>query len=165
MKTIMTIIQIYIYSFIATALFFPVSALDTYYIATFNLKILWYIFPIIIISEIINAIIVYKFSKLLSDKIIRKESHKLKLEKIQTKIEKYGFWGIALAGATPLPYSLVLYSLGATKWGNIKKVTLAVLIGRSIKYIALAIVAYFGFSILNIWQTLTNIIKIVYDWL
>ena len=144
------IIQIFIYSFIATAWFLPISSLDVYYVATFDINAIWYILPVVILVEVINANIVYKFSYILSKWVIRKEKTKKKLEIITEKVDKMGFWGIVLVGATPLPYSLVLYSAGVVQWGSVKKFSLAVLIGRSIKYIALAIVAYFGFSILNI---------------
>jgi len=140
-------IQILFYSFIATAFFLPVSTLDSYFLATFNVNNLWYILPFILIAELINANLIYKFSKTLSDKIIRKEKHKKKLEEIQNKIDKIGFWGIAIAGATPLPYSIILYSAGAVKWGNVRKFSLAVLIGRSAKYILLGIIAYFGIEL------------------
>ena len=140
-------IQIFFYSFIATAFFLPISTLDSYFLATFNVNTLWYILPFILIAELINANLIYKFSKILSSKIIRKEKHKKKLEDIQSKIDKIGFWGIALAGATPLPYSIILYSAGAVKWGNIKRFNLAVLIGRSCKYILLSLIAYYGIQL------------------
>jgi len=147
MSILLKFLQIYIYSFIATAFFLPVSSLDVYYTTTFNLETLWYIFPMIILVEVINANIIYKFSRFLSSKIIKSEKKKEQLKKIQDKINGYGFWGIVLAGATPLPYSLVLYSLGAVKWGNVRKFSLAVLIGRSIKYIGLSLIAYYGIQL------------------
>jgi membrane protein YqaA with SNARE-associated domain len=148
MKIIAMFLQIYIYSFIATVFFLPVSGLDVYFISTFSLNTIWYILPILLLCEVINAILVYKFTKGISKLAIRKKKAKLKLEKITSKIHKLGFWGIVLVGATPLPYSLVLYSAGAVQWGNVKKFSLAVLIGRSIKYIGIALLVYFSKGLL-----------------
>lgn len=131
------IVQIILYSIVATVLLLPVSVLDGYYIATFNNYPFLITLPTIIIIDVIVATLLYLFAKTLSRLIIRKEKHKKKLEKID--IEKIGFWGLVLGASTPLPYSLMLYAAGSVQWSNYKKVALAVLIGRTIKYSVITI--------------------------
>lgn len=142
------IITLFLSSLFATATFFPISTLDTYFIATIT-KYHWYItLPITILFEIVTAILVYKFSHLLvpllSKFIKDKNAFKNKVELWGNKISKWGFWGLVIAGASPLPYSFVLYGLGGVHWGNIKIVSLAVFIGRTLKYSAITIALLLG---------------------
>lgn len=141
------IIQIFIYSLIATILLLPVSVLDGYYVTTFSKYPFMLTFIIIIIADIISANLVYLFSKTLSKLVIRKEKTKQKLNIITDKLKKYGFWGLVVVASTPLPYSLMLYTAGSTQWGNHKLFTIAVLIGRIIKYTIITAFVLLGINI------------------
>ena len=145
------IISIILASFFATATFFPVSTLDTYFVATFTKFSPLITVGIIVLAEILSAMIVYKFGYLLVPIILkfikgeeRKQAFRDKVTLWGNKISKIGFWGIVIAGASPLPYSIVLYACGMIRWGNIKQMALAVAIGRGLKYGAFALALIFG---------------------
>ena len=134
-------------SLFATLVIFPISSLDVYYVGSFTRFPFYITLPIIIIVEILTALLAYKFAYWLVPKIIRKEKNKQKLIEMGSKIEKWGFWGLVLVGCTPLPYSITIYAAAAVRWGTVKQFSLAILIGRSIKYSLITIGVLAGIEV------------------
>ena len=138
------ILQLIVNSWIATFLLLPISALDIYYISTFN-KYVWYInLPVLLIIDIFMAFLLIKFGYLISHLVIKSDKNKAKLAKWSDKFSKWGFWGLLIAASTPLPYSLFLYTQGATR--IIKYPMVAVAIGRTIKYGVITALLLLGYA-------------------
>ncbi|HIQ31961.1 MAG TPA: DedA family protein [Methanothermococcus okinawensis] len=57
--------------------------------------------------------------------------------------ERYGVWGVVIAGFTPLPYKVVAWLSGIFKM-SILKFTVGTLIGRFLRFL---LIAYFGHGI------------------
>ena len=92
------------------------------------------------------AFLLIKFGYLISHLIIRSDKNKAKLAKWSEKFSKWGFWGLLIAASTPLPYSLFLYTEGATRVvGN--KAIIAVAIGRTIKYTVITGAMLLGYAV------------------
>lgn len=138
------IINIFVASLIATVFLFPVSALDTYFFATINKHNVYLTIGIILICDVITAILAYKLSYWLIPKIIRKEKTKNKFIKVGKKLDKWGWFVVVIAAATPFPYTLTIYSAGAINWGNNFKLGSAIAFGKLIRYSAYA----FGFKMI-----------------
>ena len=141
---IVHILMIVINSAIATFLILPVSALDVYYVATFGSYNIILTLAVVIVVEVIMAWLTFKFGKFVVNFVIRKPSTQQKLIKVGENLGKWGWWLILVSAMTPLPYSLMIYSAGSVNWGNDAKFISAILIGRSVKYIAFTVALYFG---------------------
>lgn len=131
------------FSFIATTLLLPVSAVDTYYAATFTK----YFFPItvflIIVFDVITAYFAHKFTHLLTSLIIKSQKNKNKLKRVGERLQSKGRWGMVVFAATPLPYSLAIYTFAAANVPY-KAIVIPLVIGRTIKYSVLTILLYWG---------------------
>lgn len=147
MEILMHIGTLLITSLIATVFLFPVSALDVYYAASFNHFNVTITFIIIILCDMLTAWLTYKASAYLIPKIIKKESVKRKFDKMGEALNKWGWWGLVIAGATPLPYSIFLYACGAVQWGDNFKLLTAVALGRTIKYASLTVGIIYGWRL------------------
>lgn len=67
---------------------------------------------------------------------------------VSAVVQRYGFWAIVLAAATPLPFDLVGIIAGSTGYSALRFVA-ASLLGKTIKYLLLA---YFGDAAFALWQ-------------
>lgn len=134
-------------SLVATILLLPISALDSYYIASFNKFPFLITVPIMVGADIFSAILAYKLSYLLIPLVVRTDKKREKLRGVGEKLQKTGFWGLVIAACTPLPYSLFIYTAGVVGWGSLRQFTVAILIGRTIKYGLITAGIMFGISI------------------
>lgn len=144
---ILHVLKLFITSLISTVLIFPISFLDTYFVATFNKFNLIITLILIVVFDTFNGVFIYKFSYWLTPKIIKKEKTKLKFERAGKRLERLGWWALFLGAATPLPYSLTIYAAGVTKWGNKYKLATVLFFGRAVKYTSLAAITYYGIKL------------------
>ena len=63
------------------------------------------------------------------------------------KLDKYGWWLVMIAAATPVPYTLSLYLAGSTRWGNVTRTTTAVVVGKLLRYTVIAVITYYGYQL------------------
>lgn len=143
------ILWLYLTSLFATVFVLPISSLDAYLVGAFNLHSIYITLPVIIAFEVLNAWLVYKLSSELAPIVIRREKHRDKIKELGVKVGKYGFWIILVSAMTPLPYSLTIYASGIVGWKEDKQFILAILIGRTVKYVVLAIAVYYGWQLVE----------------
>ena len=134
-------------SLFATITLLPLSAVDAYYISTFNKYWFVYTVVIIIIVDVFSAFITYSFAHVLVRLIVRSEKNKIKLERVGERLARGGRWGITLFAATPLPYSLAIYFYAGAQVG-FKSLAIPLMIGRVIKYSVITIGILYGIELL-----------------
>lgn len=64
------------------------------------------------------------------------------MQKVQSFYDEYGFWGNLFAAVTPIPYKVFTIASGAFRF-SLGKFLLASIIGRSLRFFALATALYF----------------------
>ena len=144
---ILHIIFIYLTSLLATVFLFPVSSLDAYIVGSFAAKSFWITIPVAILFEVFNAWLTYKMANKLIPLVVRREKSINKFKEMGNKLDKHGWWIILVAAMTPLPYSITIYAAGAVDWGDNKRFLSAIAIGRTVKYVLLAVALFYGWQI------------------
>jgi uncharacterized membrane protein YdjX (TVP38/TMEM64 family) len=143
----------------------PVSLQDGFLIAAFANPIRYsnfYVVYLVLYSIVVDtgfAIIGYRFARNLS-KIFVKKSKKLKDKaKMDSIIDKFGWVGMYLAAATPLPFTIAIYYAGAVKM-NFKKFIIATIAGRASKYAMYAfLLRVFNINIIDLGNQILEMIK------
>jgi len=119
---------------------------------------------LIISSDTLFAFFGYKFTKTLRKLFITKTNKKDE-EKVNARFKKYGNVAMFLGSATPLPFTLMVYTAGALKLPR-KGFLVAVFFGRAVKYSLLTIpIRLFNFDLIGYgerkWsQLLTGELKV-----
>ncbi|MBS3117431.1 DedA family protein [Candidatus Woesearchaeota archaeon] len=91
------------------------------------------------------------------EKFFKKE----RVQKVHALFEKYGSLTIFIAGLTPIPYKVFTIAAG-TFYLNLKTFILASVIGRGIRFFALAsFIFFFGEPIMSFIQTNFNTVSII----
>lgn len=145
---ILHILSIIFNSFLTTLFLMPISTLDAYFVATFSKHKVYITIPIMVIADIFTAIVAYKLSYWLIPKVVKKDKNKQKLFNIGEKMDKWGWWLVIIAAATPFPYTLTIYACGSVKWGNNLRIGSAIGIGKSVRYTVIAIAIYYGYKLI-----------------
>lgn len=139
-------IRIWLFSLFATITLLPISAVDTYYVSTFNKYFYVITVGFIVVSDLMTAFITHLFGRTLVNLIVRSEKNKRKLAEVGERVSQKGKWGITLFAATPLPYSLAIYFYAGAKV-PFKTLAIPLLIGRLIKYTIITIALIVGWNI------------------
>lgn len=164
-------------SIICTMLPSPIPIADISFIANlqaFN-NFWWYVIVILVITttDTIFAIITYFLGTKLTNRFIKTEKAKKKLDKIKTTLlngnkdmrwrllqlnagvlrVRFGrvnwadVW-VFLASATPLPFTFTIYATAVLDY-KMKKFVPIIFIGRLVKYIWVAIAFYLGYNLIG----------------
>ena len=80
--------------------------------------------------------------ELIGQPIVRAYHGEAVMEKIKLWYDQWGFWGNLLAAVTPIPYKIFTIASGAFKF-SFAEFFLASLIGRSLRFFAVATALYF----------------------
>jgi membrane protein YqaA with SNARE-associated domain len=109
----------------------------------------------IVISDTFFAWLAYKFTRTLSKLFANKTKEKDE-KKANERFQKYGNFAMFLGAATPLPFTLMIYTAGALKL-PMKGFLLAVLIGRAVKYSFVTVpLRLFNFDLMLYGQSLLD---------
>jgi membrane protein YqaA with SNARE-associated domain len=113
----------------------------------------------IVVSDTFFAFLAYRFTKTLR-KIFASKAKEKDEKKANERFKKYGNIAMFLGAATPLPFTLMVYTAGALKLPK-KGFIIAVFIGRAVKYSLFAIpMRLFNFNInewgLSLWLSLLD---------
>uniref|UniRef100_UPI00405757BF VTT domain-containing protein n=1 Tax=Candidatus Electrothrix sp. TaxID=2170559 RepID=UPI00405757BF len=90
-----------------------------------------------VISDTLFAFFGYKFTKTLRKIFMSKKKSKDE-EKVNARFRKYGNIAMFVGAATPLPFTLMVYTGGALKLPR-RSFLIAIFFGRALKYSLLAI--------------------------
>lgn len=134
-------------SLVSTILLFPISSTDAYLVTSMLYYSPFITIPIMLVADGLSAILAYKLAWWLVPKIVRKEKAKAKMLSLGEKLDKYGWWLVMIAAATPVPYTLSLYLAGSTRWGNVTRTTTAVVVGKLLRYAVIAVITYYGYQL------------------
>lgn len=103
---------------------------------------------LIVASDTLFAFFGYKFTKTLRTLFMVKKNQKNE-EKVNTQFKKYGNVAMFLGAATPLPFTLMIYTAGALKL-PLKGFFIAVVFGRALKYVLIALpIRLFHFDLIG----------------
>jgi membrane protein YqaA with SNARE-associated domain len=103
---------------------------------------------LIICSDTLFAFFGYKFTKTLR-KLFASKASESDVKKTNERFQKYGNVAMFLGSATPLPFTLMVYTAGAIKLPK-KGFLIAVFFGRMFKYTILAVpIRLFNFDVIN----------------
>lgn len=105
------------------------------------------------VGSVLGAMFSYGLGYYIGNPILDKLFSQDKVNKVHKLFEKYGAWAILFAAFTPLPFKLFAITAGVF-YMDFKKMVLASLIGRSIRFFLLAgFLMYFGESIVEFIET------------
>ncbi len=93
-------------------------------------RVLFYV----LLAALVGSYIGYFLGKWLGLPVMRWLFGQRKLDKGEKFIEKYGMWGVIVAGLTPLPFKIVTWTAGIFEM-PLGRFTLGVLLGRMPRYI------------------------------
>ena len=148
-------------SSVATLLPLPVSFSDLNLLRVIGNPVLYsnlYVIlmvAFIVISDTFFALIAYRFTRTLR-KIFANKTKEKDEKKANERFQKYGNFAMFLGAATPLPFTLMIYTAGALKLPK-KGFLLAVLIGRAVKYTLIALpLRLFNFDLVQYGQSLLD---------
>jgi membrane protein YqaA with SNARE-associated domain len=103
---------------------------------------------LIVLSDTLFAFFGYKFTRTLRKLFANNVNEKDK-ERTNRRFERYGNLAMFFGAATPLPFTLMVYTAGALKLPK-KGFMIAIFLGRTVKYSLLAIpMILFNFNIIN----------------
>lgn len=160
MRFFRTLVKWVSYSGAATMLPLPASPVDVDFVigvssGAFNdFHIIW-LTALIVVSDTFFALVGYKFSRTLKKLFAGKTSEKDE-KKTNDRFDRYGNFAMFLGAATPLPFTLMIYTAGALKLPK-KGFVIAVVAGRTIKYALIVfIIKIFGEPALNYGTELIN---------
>jgi membrane protein YqaA with SNARE-associated domain len=110
----------------------------------------------IVVADTFFALVAYRFTKTLR-KIFANKTKEKDERKASERFKKYGNIAMFLGAATPLPFTLMVYTAGALKLPK-RGFLIAVFVGRAAKYSMLAIpMRLFGFNInewgISLWES------------
>jgi len=91
-------------------------------------------------GSVLGGVTAYLLGQKLGEPIVKRLFGEEKYRKAEEYYRKWGFWGVVLAGFTPIPYKLFCWLSGIFELG-LGRFILASLIGRFPRFLA---VAYFG---------------------
>jgi membrane protein YqaA with SNARE-associated domain len=110
---------------------------------------------LIVSSDTLFAFLGYKFTKTLR-KLFAAKTNEKDEKKTNERFQKYGNLAMFLGSATPLPFTLMVYTAGAIKLPR-KGFLIAVFLGRTFKYALLAVpIRLFDFDAIGYGTTLFN---------
>jgi len=87
-----------------------------------------------------GGLVAYLLGQKLGEPAVKKLFGEEKYKKAEAYFKKWGFWGVVLAGFTPIPYKLFCWLSGIFELG-VGRFLLASLLGRFPRFLA---VAFFG---------------------
>ena len=103
---------------------------------------------LIVASDTLFAFFGYKFTKTLRKLFMTKRNQKDE-DKIDAQFKKYGNVAMFLGAATPLPFTLMIYTAGALKLPR-RGFLIAVAFGRALKYALIALpIRLFNFDLMG----------------
>ena len=148
-------------SSVATLLPLPVSFSDLNLLRVIGNPVLYsnlyvtLMIAFIVISDTFFALMAYRFTRTLR-KIFANKTKEKDEKKANERFQKYGNFAMFLGAATPLPFTLMIYTAGALKLPK-KGFLLAVLIGRAVKYTLIALpLRLFNFDLVQYGQSLLD---------
>ena len=148
-------------SSVATLLPLPVSFSDLNLLRVIGNPVLYsnlyvtLMVAFIVISDTFFALMAYRFTRTLR-KIFANKTKEKDEKKANERFQKYGNFAMFLGAATPLPFTLMIYTAGALKLPK-KGFLLAVLIGRAVKYTLIALpLRLFNFDLVQYGQSLLD---------
>ena len=89
---------------------------------------------IVLIAALIGSYVGYFLGKYLGHPVMLWLFGKTRLEKGEKFIQKYGVWGVILAGLTPIPFKIVTWTAGIFEM-PLGKYTLGIILGRMPRYL------------------------------
>ncbi len=95
-----------------------------------------------LVGGVIGYGIGYWAFELIGEPIVKAYHGEAVMEKIKLWYDTYGFWGNLFAAVTPIPYKVFTIASGAFKF-SIHEFLLASIIGRSLRFFAVATLLYF----------------------
>jgi len=117
-----------------------------------NAYVMW-IGLLIITSDTLFAFFGYKFTKTLR-KVFVTKTNKKDEDRVNAQFKKYGNIAMFLGAATPLPFTLMVYTAGALKLPR-RGFLIAVFVGRALKYTLIALpIRLFNFDLIGYGKSL-----------
>lgn len=153
--------ELTIYSGIATLFTFPVSLLDVRLVSIYSniensLTYMAVATGWAVLSDTTFAVLGYVFANKLMTIFLSKKDREKNHTKMKGFLDKYGFWGMFIAAATPFPFTIAIYYAGAMKIDK-RKFIVSTVLGRLTKYVSIGgFLVLFGVNIIDFFSNLID---------